>query len=66
MKSRVFSFTSVEQIEPRLQDIRQEGFAPTLAIVFGSIVHNFKELRTVFATHHIDLFGAQLHSFQGR
>jgi hypothetical protein len=58
MKSRVFSVTSVEQIESRLQDIRQEGLAPTLAIVLSSVVHNLKELSTVFTKYDIEVFGA--------
>jgi len=58
MKSRVFSVNSIEQIEPRLQDIRQEGLAPSLAIVFSSVVHNLKELSAVFAKYDIEVFGA--------
>ena len=58
MKSRVFSVNSVEQIEPRLQDIHQEGLAPSLAIVFSSVVHNLKELSAVFAKYDIEVLGA--------
>lgn len=58
MKSRVFSVTSVEQIEPHLQDILQEGLAPTLAIVFSSVTHDLKELRIVFTKYDIEIFGA--------
>jgi len=58
MKPTVFSVTSVEQIEPHLQGVRQEGLAPTLAIVFSSVVHNLKELCAVFAKHNIEVFGA--------
>ncbi len=58
MKPRVFSVTSIEQIEPHLQDIRQEGLAPTLAIVFSSVIHDLKELRTVFTKYDIEVFGA--------
>jgi hypothetical protein len=58
MKSKVFSVTSVEQIEPSLQDIRQEGLAPTLAIVFGSVVHNLEGIGAAFAKYDIDVFGA--------
>lgn len=57
MNPRVFSATSVEQIEPHLQDICQEGFAPTLAIVFSSVVHDLKKLRTVFTKYDIEVFG---------
>ena len=58
MKARVFSVTSVEQIEPHLQDILQERLAPTLAIVFSSVAHDLKELRTVFTKYDIEVFGA--------
>ncbi|NNK85344.1 MAG: hypothetical protein HKO91_07330, partial [Desulfobacterales bacterium] len=58
MKSRVFSVTSVEQIKPHLQDILQEGLAPTLAIVFSSITHDLKELPIVFTKYDIEVFGA--------
>jgi hypothetical protein len=58
MKSRVFSVTSVEQIAPHLKDIRQEGLAPTLAIVFSSVTHDLNELRTVFTKYDIEVFGA--------
>jgi hypothetical protein len=58
MNSRVFSVTSVEQIEPHLKDIRQEGLAPTLAIVFSSVTHDLKALRTVFTKYDIEVFGA--------
>ncbi len=58
MKSRVFSVTSIEQIEPHLQDIRQEGLTPTLAIVFSSVIHDLKDLRTVFTKYDIEIFGA--------
>ena len=58
MKSRVFSVTSVEQIEPHLKDIRQEGLASTLAIVFSSVTHDLKALRTVFTKYDIEVFGA--------
>ena len=58
MKSKVFSVTSVEQIEPRLQDIREEGLAPDLAIVLSSVVHNLKELSAVFLKYDIEVFGA--------
>ena len=58
MKSRVFSVNSIEQFEPRLQDIRQEGLAPSLAIVFSSVVHNLKELSAVFAKYDIEVLGA--------
>jgi len=58
MKPTVFSVTSVEEIGPYLQSVRQEGLAPTLAIVFSSIVHNLEELESAFAEFDIDVFGA--------
>jgi hypothetical protein len=58
MKSRLFTVTSVEQIEPQLQDVRQEGLAPTLAMVFSSIAHNPKAIGATFNKFDIDVFGA--------
>jgi hypothetical protein len=58
MKPTVFSITSVEQIEPRLQSVRQEGLVPTLAIVFSSLDHDLEELRAAFAKFNIEVFGA--------
>jgi hypothetical protein len=58
MKPTVFSVASVDQIEVNLQGIRQKGLAPTLAIVFSSVVHNLEELSASFAKHNIEVFGA--------
>ena len=58
MKPTVFFVASVEQIEMNLQGIRQKGLAPTLAIVFSSVVHNLEELSASFAKHNIEVFGA--------
>ena len=58
MKPTVFSVTSVEEIGPYLQSVCREGFSPTLAIVFSSIVHNLEELKSAFTEFNIDVFGA--------
>jgi len=58
MKPIVFSVSSVEQIETHLQDIRMEGLAPTLAIVFSSVTHDLKLLNAVFTKYDIEVFGA--------
>lgn len=58
MKPTVFTVSSVEEIESQIQGVRQNGLEPTLAIVFCSIVHNFRELSAAFAKHGIDVFGA--------
>jgi hypothetical protein len=58
MKPTVFSVGSIEEIEVNLQGIRQNGLAPTLAIVFSSVVHNLNQLSAVFAKYNIEVFGA--------
>jgi len=58
MKPIVFSVASVEEIEPHLQSVREEGLAPTLAVVFCSTVHDLMELSPDFAKYDIDVFGA--------
>jgi adenylate cyclase len=58
MKPKVFSVSSVEQIEPHLQSARQNGLPPTLAVAFSSVVHDLTELSSVFAKYDIEVFGA--------
>jgi len=58
MKPTVFSATSVEQIEPHLQSVRQTELVPTLAIVFSSVAHDLAELSAIFAKSDIEVFGA--------
>jgi hypothetical protein len=58
MKPTVFSASSVEQMETRLEDALKAGRKPTLAIVFSSVAHDLKKVSTAFARHAIDVFGA--------
>jgi hypothetical protein len=58
MKPTVFSVASVEEIEPHLQSVCEEGLAPSLAFVFSSVVHNLEELKDSFAKLNIEVFGA--------
>ncbi len=58
MKPTVFSVASVEEIEPYLESVREEGLAPSLAFVFSSVVHNLEELKASFAKFDLEVFGA--------
>jgi hypothetical protein len=58
MKPTVFSATSVEQMESRLEEALREGLKPSLAIVFSSVAHDLKAVGAAFAKHDIDVFGA--------
>ena len=58
MKPTVLSVASVDQIEAHIQSARQDGLTPTLAIVFGSFVHNLEEIGAAFAKFDIEVFGA--------
>ena len=58
MKPTVFSVASVEEIEPYLQRVCQEGLAPTLAIVFSSVAHPMDEVKAAFARSDLEVFGA--------
>ncbi|MEJ2098272.1 MAG: hypothetical protein P8Y38_14425, partial [Deltaproteobacteria bacterium] len=58
MKSKVFSATSVEEIESNLQSVQAEGMVPTLAIVFSSVLHSLEDLKSAFAKYNIEVFGA--------
>jgi hypothetical protein len=61
MKPTVFSATSVEQMESRIEEALKEGLKPTLAIVFSSVAHELKAVGAAFAKHDIDVFGASTH-----
>ena len=58
MKPTVFSVTSVDEIGPYLESVREEGLAPSLAFVFSSVVHNLKDLNSAFAKFDMAVFGA--------
>lgn len=58
MKARVFSASSVERLESRLEAVLKEAIEPTLAIVFSSVAHDLKRVGAAFAKHDIDVFGA--------
>lgn len=58
MEPLVFSVSSLEEIETHIQRVRKDGLAPTLALVFSSVVHNLKEVGAVFAKFNIEVFGA--------
>ena len=58
MRLKVFSASSIEEIGSYLRSIQPEGFAPTLAIVFCSIIHNIAELKAAFEELNIEVFGA--------
>ena len=58
MKPTVFSVDSVDLTASRLETICRDGVQPTLAIVFSDAAHNIDNLRTIFARHSIQVFGA--------
>ncbi|MGD8523131.1 MAG: FIST N-terminal domain-containing protein [Desulfobacterales bacterium] len=58
MKPLVFYVSSVEQVEAHIRSVRHDGLAPTVAIVFSSVVHNLKEVGAAFAKFNIEVFGA--------
>jgi len=58
MKPIVFSATSINDVESRLQAMHRDGMGYTLAIVFSALNRQLDDMQAVFARHNIALFGA--------
>jgi len=54
----VFSVTSLEQLEARIQEALSQVKTPTLAMVFCSVIYQVNQISEIFARYNIDLFGA--------
>lgn len=58
MRTLSFRAASVAALSARLSDVRaDDGFKPTLAIVFSSISQNLSDLSATFVAHDIAVFG---------
>jgi hypothetical protein len=58
MKAKSIKGNSMEDIRVALQQAREDGFNPTLAIVFISIKQNRDAIRTLLHGEGLDVFGA--------
>ena len=58
MKAKSINGKSIEEIKTALVQSLDDGFNPTLAIVFISIKQDRKAITELFHQHNIDLFGA--------
>jgi hypothetical protein len=58
VKAHAVVVGSVEALARRIEAVRAEGNAPTLAIVFASITHDLAEVARVFREAGVDVFGA--------
>ena len=57
MISRCIRAASAEDLGPQILALRAEGFRPSLAIVFGCVLHNFESVADAFGQFDIDVFG---------
>ena len=58
MKSSVWFADSVEEAESHLRNSLNEGFDPSLAIVFACHTHDLEALGACFARHDVDVLGS--------
>lgn len=58
MKAKSIKGKSPEEIQSALEERMADGFKPTLAIVFLSIVHDREEISKIFTEKEISVFGA--------
>ena len=61
MKAKSIKGKSTKEIYTALEESMQDGFRPTLAIVFFSISHDREELCNILDSHDISIFGATTH-----
>ncbi len=58
MKAKSIKGVSLEELKVGLQDSIQDGFSPTLAFVFASVMLDREAIRTLFSEANISVFGA--------
>ena len=61
MKAKSIWGKSTEEIKTALQKSIEDGFKPTLAIVFISIIHNREAICELLDSYGISIFGATTH-----
>lgn len=57
MNTKVFSASTFKELEVNFQNSLADGYAPTLAIVFCSVTQPLERVRSLFAKHHVAVFG---------
>lgn len=58
MRSRSFKAISISNLEKKIKQCKEDGFAPTLAVVFAHISFDMNEVSNVFQKEHIQCIGA--------
>lgn len=61
MKARSIQADSPDQLKAALQNVMQEGFKPTLAVVFMSVRHNRNQVSDLLWEMGISIFGCTTH-----
>ena len=57
MKTIVFAAETRTELEGKIREVVSNGYTPTLACVFCSVVQPLDQVRAIFAKHHIAVFG---------
>jgi hypothetical protein len=57
MTVKSFKASSVEALENQLSQLCADGFTPTVAIAFSSLIFDFQGVSSIFKKHGIDVFG---------
>ncbi|MFK7924119.1 MAG: FIST signal transduction protein [Bacteroidia bacterium] len=58
MRTITFSGDSLSAVAKQIDQILQNGFQPTLAIVFSSVVQKYQDLTALLDQHGVDVIGA--------
>jgi len=57
MNTKVISAETCNELEIKLQEVIADVYSPTLACVYCSVAQPLEQVRSLFAKHHISVFG---------
>lgn len=57
MKAKNIHATTIEEVQQKFANATEDGYAPTLAIIFCSAMQDRKAITSFFNEKHIDIFG---------
>lgn len=61
MNAKSIQVKTIEDLKSALQESIEDGFAPTLAVVFASVVHDRSAISDLFTDYNVQIFGETTH-----
>jgi len=57
VNTKIISVQTPKELEAEIRTVSSNGFTPTMAFVFCSVAQPLEQVRSIFANHHIAVFG---------